>query len=145
MRIIAAHVIPEDIKRFYLGWAKDNFSLNNLDLGKNLLVKADCREWIANQKGTFDLIFLDPPTFSNSKSMMGTWDVQRDYVEMLNQVSRLLGKNGVLLFSTNNRKFKLDQDSLPNLHFQGLSSELLPPDFARNPKIHQVWKIQRMN
>jgi 23S rRNA (guanine2445-N2)-methyltransferase / 23S rRNA (guanine2069-N7)-methyltransferase len=77
--------------------------------------------------------------------MRGTWDVQRDYVEMLNQVSRLLEKSGALLFSTNNRKFKLDQGSLPNLHFQDLSRALLPPDFARNPKIHQVWKIQRVN
>ena len=126
--------VSVDLSGNYLGWAKDNFSLNRLDFRRHLLVKADCREWIANQKGTFDLIFLDPPTFSNSKSMRGTWDVQRDYVDMLNQVSRLLEKDGVLLFSTNNRKFKLDQDSLPNLQFLDLSSELLPPDFARNPK-----------
>jgi 23S rRNA (guanine2445-N2)-methyltransferase / 23S rRNA (guanine2069-N7)-methyltransferase len=77
--------------------------------------------------------------------MWGIWDVQRDYAEMLNQVSRLLEKDGILLFSTNNRKFKLDQDTLPNLQFLDLSNELLPPDFARNPKIHQVWKIQRVN
>ena len=137
--------VSVDLSGNYLGWAKDNFSLNSLDLRRHILVKADCREWIAHQKGTFDLIFLDPPTFSNSRSMRGTWDVQRDYVEMLHQVSRLLEKDGVLLFSTNNRKFKLDQGSLPNLHFQDLSRALLPPDFARNPKIHQVWKIQRVN
>ena len=137
--------VSVDLSGNYLGWAKDNFSLNRLDFRRHLLVKADCREWIANQKGTFDLIFLDPPTFSNSKSMRGTWDVQRDHAEMLNQVSRILEKDGILLFSTNNRKFKLDQDSLPNLHFLNLSSELLPPDFARNPKIHQIWKIQRVN
>ncbi|MEC8593554.1 MAG: class I SAM-dependent methyltransferase, partial [SAR324 cluster bacterium] len=137
--------VSVDLSGNYLGWAKENFSLNSLDFRRHLLVKADCREWIADQKRTFDLIFLDPPTFSNSKSMRGTWDVQRDYEEMLNQVSRLLEKDGVLLFSTNNRRFKLDQDSLPNLLFRDLNKELLPPDFSRNPRIHQVWKIKRVN
>jgi 23S rRNA (guanine2445-N2)-methyltransferase / 23S rRNA (guanine2069-N7)-methyltransferase len=137
--------VSVDLSGNYLGWAKDNFSLNNTDLRKHLLVKADCREWITNQKGSFDLIFLDPPTFSNSKSMRGTWDVKRDYVEMINQATRLLEKNGILLFSTNHRKFKLDKNSLPNLLFEDLCSELLPPDFARNPKIHQVWKIRRVS
>jgi 23S rRNA (guanine2445-N2)-methyltransferase / 23S rRNA (guanine2069-N7)-methyltransferase len=64
---------------------------------------------------------------------------------MINQATRLLEKNGILLFSTNYRKFKLDKNSLPNLLFEDLSSELLPPDFARNPKIHQVWKIRRVS
>jgi 23S rRNA (guanine2445-N2)-methyltransferase / 23S rRNA (guanine2069-N7)-methyltransferase len=137
--------VSVDLSGNYLGWAKDNLSLNKTDPKKHLLVKADCREWVRNQLGCFDLIFLDPPTFSNSKLMRGTWDVQRDYVEMLHQVVRFLDKNGILLFSTNSRKFKLERDSLPNLVFHDLSKELLPLDFARNPRIHQVWKIRHHN
>ena len=133
--------VSVDLSGNYLGWAKENFSLNSLDFRRHLLVKTDCREWIANQKGTFDLIFLDPPTFSNSKSMRGTWDVQRDYVEMLNQGLTLIGKDGVLLFSTNNRRFKLDQDSLPNLLFRDLNKELLPPIFLAIPGFIKFGKL----
>lgn len=141
----ARESVSVDLSKTYLRWAADNFRLNRLNLRRHALVEADCRAWIRTSQQVFDLIFLDPPTFSNSKAMKGTWDVQRDYVELLNQVSRLLAPEGVLLFSTNHRRFKLDPMGLPELSCQNLNDQLLPLDFARNPRIHQVWEIRHKN
>jgi 23S rRNA (guanine2445-N2)-methyltransferase / 23S rRNA (guanine2069-N7)-methyltransferase len=91
----------------------------------------------------FDLIFLDPPTFSNSKSMRATFDVQRDYVPLLRSTARLLNPGGVLIFSNNSRRFKMDVDALPELTIVDITAKTIPRDFARNPRIHNCWQISR--
>jgi 23S rRNA (guanine2445-N2)-methyltransferase / 23S rRNA (guanine2069-N7)-methyltransferase len=89
----------------------------------------------------YDLIFLDPPTFSNSKRMEGTFDVQRDHVDLIIKAVQLLAPGGMLIFSTNHRKFKLEQDFLRDFSVVDISRRTLPRDFERNPRIHSTWEI----
>ena len=132
-----------DMSRVYLDWAQRNLTLNNLDLDHHQLVQADCLEWLKRARQQYGLIFLDPPTFSNSKRMDTTFDVQRDHVALIKRTAGLLIPGGILLFSTNARRFKLDIDGLDGLTAEDLSAATLPPDFARNPRIHRCWKISR--
>jgi len=133
-----------DMSKTYLDWAKNNFELNNLNLDKHQLVRANCMEWLdqaIEEQRKYELIFIDPPTFSNSKRMDNVFDIQRDHVELINKTAKLLTKKGTLIFSTNFRKFKLDESSLINLAVQNISKETLSKDFERNPKIHYCWKL----
>lgn len=132
-----------DMSKTYIDWARKNMALNGFTGSNHELVQADCLEWLASEKGRFDLIFLDPPTFSNSKRMDETFDVQRDHVELLRSTARLLNRNGVLIFSNNNRKFKMDTASLPDLQIEDITQKTIPKDFERNPRIHNCWKITR--
>jgi 23S rRNA (guanine2445-N2)-methyltransferase / 23S rRNA (guanine2069-N7)-methyltransferase len=141
----AAGTTTVDLSRTYLDWAGRNLALNGLDRGHEL-VQADCLEWLgqARREGRrYGLIFLDPPTFSNSKRMEETLDLQRDHGELIQEAARLLAPEGVLIFSTNNRRFKLDRGALEGLDVEDLSRRTLPEDFARNPRIHQCWRLGR--
>ncbi len=137
-----------DMSQTYLDWARKNFALNGLNLYTNKLIQADCLEWIDSEvkssgnKRRYDLIFLDPPTFSNSKSMAVTFDVQRDHVALIKSTVRLLDREGTLIFSTNFRKFKFLQDQLTGLKVDNIGAQTIPRDFARNPKIHYCWHIR---
>ena len=94
----------------------------------------------------YDLVFVDPPTFSNSKSMgRRTWDVQRDHVELLIGVSRLLAREGVALFSCNLRSFKPDVEQLERygVQLEDVTAQSIPHDFERNPRIHQCYLVTR--
>ena len=93
--------------------------------------------------GLYDLIFLDAPTFSNSKRMDGTLDVQRDHVELIRTAAALLSSEGILLFSTNFRRFKLDPALLEEFQVDDIAKKTLPPDFERNPRIHSCFRIMR--
>jgi 23S rRNA (guanine2445-N2)-methyltransferase / 23S rRNA (guanine2069-N7)-methyltransferase len=108
------------------------------------LVQADCLTWLAQAEGQYDLILLDPPTFSNSKRMGGaTFDVQRDHPDLIRMTARrLLAPGGVLLFACNRRGFKLDPAALPGLALKDLSRATLAPDFARRANAHHVWRIE---
>lgn len=141
----AATTTTVDLSHTYLEWAKRNLALNGCEQGHEL-VQADCLEWLgqAEREGRrYGLIFLDPPTFSNSKRMEETLDIQRDHGELIQGAARLLEREGVLIFSTNNRRFKLDEEALDGLAVEDLSRKTLPEDFARNPRIHQCWRIGR--
>jgi 23S rRNA (guanine2445-N2)-methyltransferase / 23S rRNA (guanine2069-N7)-methyltransferase len=126
-----------DLSATYLDWARRNLEMNGIGGSRHELIQADCREWLAHAKERYDLIFLDPPTFSNSKRMEDTLDVQRDHVELLHQALRLLTPGGLLIFSTNHRRFRLNRDALNDWQIEDWSRATLPPDFARDPKIHQ--------
>ncbi len=130
-----------DLSATYLDWARRNLELNGIYGRQHLLIETDCRQWMERAMDRYELIFLDPPTFSNSKRLDETFDVQRDHVELLRQTLRLLTPDGVLIFSTNHRKFRLDVAALADLQIEDWSRRTLPPDFARNPKIHQCWRI----
>jgi len=123
---------------------------NGFDGPQHEFVKSDVMRWIADTRHTnrrFELIFVDPPTFSNSKAMgKRTWDVQRDHVELLIGVSRLLSRNdGEAIFSCNLRSFKPDVDELAKygIVIRDISAETIPADFARNPKIHKCYLVTR--
>ncbi len=132
-----------DLSTAYLDWARRNFDLNGISGSKHQLLQADCLQWLRQTPDRYDLIFLDPPTFSNSKRMLQTFDVQRDHEDLLRRVSQLLAPSGILIFSTNYRKFRLDQNLFADLHCEDWSKRTLPLDFARDPKIHQCWRISR--
>jgi 23S rRNA (cytosine1962-C5)-methyltransferase len=132
-----------DLSNTYLEWARRNFVLNGLDGARHRLVQADARRYVedAVQAGRrFDLIVLDPPSFSNSKRMAGVLDVQRDHASLIRACVALLSSGGELLFSTNLRSFRLDESSLSGLRIEDLSAQTIPPDF-RNRKIHRCWLI----
>ena len=132
-----------DLSRVYLDWAKRNMALNGFSTQKHQFIAADCLEWVKSEKNTYDLILLDPPTFSNSKKMKRSFDVQRDHVSLIQEVTRLLTPNGLLIFSTNFRKFKLDQKALSDLHMEDWTTRTIPPDFQRRTHIHHCWRITR--
>ncbi len=127
----------------YLDWARRNLELSGLHGPRHQLIRADCRQWLIWARDRYDLIFLDPPTFSNSKRLEATFDVQRDHVELIRQTVRLLAPDGTLIFSTNARKFRLDAAALADLRIEDWSRRTLPLDFARDPKIHQCWRLTR--
>ena len=129
----------------YLEWAQKNFSLNNL-IGNNRHIRADSSVWIEEERkkdnpSQYDLIFLDPPTFSNSKRMDDVFDVQRDHVNLINNALALLTGDGTLYFSTNFKRFKLDELTIINANIENISTSTIPEDFSRSPKIHYCWKI----
>ncbi|ODN66809.1 bifunctional 23S rRNA (guanine(2069)-N(7))-methyltransferase RlmK/23S rRNA (guanine(2445)-N(2))-methyltransferase RlmL [Methylophaga muralis] len=135
-----------DMSNTYLGWAKDNMQLNNFVGEQHQFIRADVLAWLndpATKELRFDLIFVDPPTFSNSNKMEGVFDIQRDYIDMLYKVAGMLNQGGEIFFSTNRRDFKLDGSALKGLDIKDISKATLPIDFERNSKIHYCWKIQK--
>lgn len=140
----AASTTTVDLSATYLDWAQRNMELNGLTGTAHSFVRADCRSWLAGQAhldNTYDLIFLDAPTFSNSKGMDGTLDIQRDHAELLRSAARTLSPVGTLLFSTNFRRFRLDPSLSEEFRVVDITGQTLPPDFARNPRIHRCFQI----
>ncbi len=133
-----------DLSRPYLDWARRNLELNGFNGREHVLVQADAIEWLRSAPaGGWDLVFLDPPTFSNSKRMTGTLDVQRDYIDLILATTRLLAAGGELVFSTNFTRFDLDAAALPGLTIEDISRATIPKDFERNPRIHRCFLIRR--
>ncbi|MGI2107558.1 bifunctional 23S rRNA (guanine(2069)-N(7))-methyltransferase RlmK/23S rRNA (guanine(2445)-N(2))-methyltransferase RlmL [Shewanella frigidimarina] len=140
----AKSVTTIDMSNTYINWAKENFALNGLSGAKYDFIQADCLQWIKdNSHQKFELIFIDPPTFSNSKRMEDSWDVQRDHAEMLGGLIKLLSPNGELIFSNNKRKFKMDIEALnqAGIDVTNIDHLCLPLDYKRNPHIHNVWLL----
>lgn len=130
-----------DLSKTYLDWARRNFSLNGFS-DKNRLEQGDVMAWLQACREEYELIFIDPPTFSNSKRMEGVFDVQRDHVELLDLAVARLAPGGVLYFSNNFRKFQLDEHLQERYAVEEITAQTLDPDFARNSKIHRAWRIQ---
>ena len=129
-----------DLSKTYLDWARRNFSLNGFS-DKNRLEQGDVMAWLDSCRDEFDLIFIDPPTFSNSKRMEGVFDVQRDQVQLLDLAMARLAPGGVLYFSNNFRKFQLDENLAARYQIEEITAKTIDPDFARNGKIHRAWKV----
>lgn len=135
-----------DLSHTYLDWAQRNLGANGFREGReHKLVRGDCCQWLKEAEGEFDLIFIDPPTFSNSKSFMGSFDVQRDHVWLLQTASNFLAPGGKLIFSNNFRKFKLDRESLETggLVIEDITSATIPEDYARRGNIHHCFTLQK--
>jgi len=141
----ATESLSLDMSRTYLNWAKDNFSANGLDLSKHKLSQQDCVEWLAKSPvdKLYDVIFLDPPSFSNSKRMEGVLDIQRDHASLIDGAMKHLEEDGQLIFSNNLRKFKIDEAELSGRYaIEDISAKTIDKDFERNQKIHQCWLIK---
>jgi 23S rRNA (guanine2445-N2)-methyltransferase / 23S rRNA (guanine2069-N7)-methyltransferase len=134
-----------DLSNTYLDWAHENLLLNGFGGANHELHRADCLQWLEEQEprgARFDLIFVDPPTFSNSKRMDGVLDVQRDHVGMIRRSLKLLRPSGRLVFSTNYTRFKLDVQALADLSVEDISARTIPKDFERHARIHRCFVIR---
>ena len=132
-----------DMSATYLQWAMKNMALNGFNSKEHHFIEADCLSWLKKQrKPAYDMIFLDPPTFSNSKKMLDVLDVQRDHVDLIKLSMRLLRKGGVLIFSNNYRRFKLDYELLSGFDIKEITQQTIDPDFKRNARIHSCFEIR---
>jgi 23S rRNA (guanine2445-N2)-methyltransferase / 23S rRNA (guanine2069-N7)-methyltransferase len=142
----AASTLSVDMSNTYLNWAQRNFELNGLAPHANGLVQADCRVWLQDnaraREPRFDLIFVDPPTFSNSKRMEGVLDVDRDHPELIDGCARLLAPGGLIVFSANSQRFKLEESLVSRYEIRDISAQTLPKDFERNPRIHRCFEVR---
>ncbi|MEG0026814.1 MAG: bifunctional 23S rRNA (guanine(2069)-N(7))-methyltransferase RlmK/23S rRNA (guanine(2445)-N(2))-methyltransferase RlmL [Raoultibacter sp.] len=140
-----------DLSQTYLDWAQRNMAINGFTGEEHRYVKADVQSWITEERRSgrkYDLIFVDPPTFSNSKSMGSvTWSVQRDHAELLIGVSRLLEEGGIAVFSCNLRNFKPDREKLGRygVSIEDVTPQTIPHDFERNQRIHKCYLVSRTN
>ena len=132
-----------DMSNTYLNWAEQNLLLNDIEGKQHKLIQADCLQWLEKCDRQFDLIFVDPPTFSNSKRMEDSWDVQRDHIKLMTNLKRILRSNGTIVFSNNKRGFKMDFAKLEEVGLSAveISHKTLPLDFERNKQIHNCWLV----
>lgn len=141
----AASTTSVDLSNTYLSWSKENFVLNGLTVDhadeQHQFFASDCFEWLKEGHEQYDLVFIDPPTFSNSKKFYGTFDVQRDHLSLLKRAMNRLTTDGTLYFSNNYRGFEMDEEILAFFDVEEITSETIGPDFKRNQKIHRAWKI----
>ena len=139
-----------DLSNTYLQWGERNMELNGLMNGHQEFVRADCVEWVQQTRHTkmrWDLVFVDPPTFSNSAKMRTRgWDVQRDHAELLIGVSRLLTRGGAAVFSCNLRGFKLDRETIERAGVQvvDITDKTIPLDFERHAQVHHCFVLRRI-
>lgn len=136
-----ASVKSVDMSKTYLNWAKDNFRLNNLTIDAHEWLHSDVFTYLKEESQSFDLIFCDPPSFSNSKRMEGSFDVQRDHAGLVRLCMNRLKKGGVLYFSNNLRTFKLDESIQNAFNVKDISLKSIPKDFT-DLKIHKCFKIE---
>lgn len=139
----ASSSLSIDMSNTYLDWAQRNFDLNSLRSSKHQLLRADCLKWLEADSEQYDVILLDPPTFSNSKKMDSVLDIQRDHGDMIRATMAKLAPEGILIFSNNFRKFKMDELTLRQFDCENITPKTLDVDFERNPRIHNVWLITR--
>lgn len=138
----AKTTLSVDMSNTYTEWARRNIELNEFSERDHKVVRADCFEWLRKSEDEFDLIFMDPPTFSNSKKMAGVLDIQRDHVDLIDLAMARLHKEGELVFSNNYRRFELDPSLSERYNIENITRQSLDPDFERNQKIHQCWVLR---
>jgi len=141
----ASSITTVDMSNTYLNWAQDNFALNKLNGHKYQFIQADCLDWLKKNTTAFDIVFIDPPTFSNSKRMEDSFDVQRDHVALITDALKSLAVGGEIFFTNNKRNFKMDFEAMEalGLKAQAMSDVTRDKDFARNKHIHNSWSITR--
>lgn len=130
-----------DLSNTYLQWAKRNFEHNQLDLNRHQFIQTDCLSWLKQTRDFFDVIFLDPPSFSNSKRMDHTMVVQRDQEILIDAAMARLSHGGMLYFSTNFRRFKLSSEIEERYQVKNITDSTIDIDFKRNQRIHHCFKI----
>lgn len=138
----AATTTSIDLSNTYTSWGKENFELNHIPLEHHKIIRGDCLKIIKElnlQKERFDVIIIDPPTISRSKKMDQLFDIQQDYLFLLAQAIQLLAPQGLIFFSTNSKKFRLDPQAFPSCRFEEITAKTTPLDF--HTPIHRCWKI----
>lgn len=138
----AKHVTSVDLSSTYQDWAKKNFEHNQISLKEHNFIVQSALEYLAKAQAKFDLIFLDPPTFSNSKKMTEDFEVEKDQVMLIKNCLRLLSDDGVLYFSNNKRKFKLTPEIQDMANVLDITEKTIPLDF-RDPRVHHCFRITK--
>ncbi|VAW64346.1 23S rRNA (guanine(2445)-N(2))-methyltransferase / 23S rRNA (guanine(2069)-N(7))-methyltransferase [hydrothermal vent metagenome] len=141
-----ANTTSIDMSNTYINWSKRNFELNNLLSDKHTFIKADCLKWLMqaeSESKRYQFIFIDPPTFSNSKSMEDMFDVQRDHLALIEIAVMLLEEGGEIIFSNNFKKFKLDKLLMEKYQVENITPSTIPEDFKRNPRVHHCFIIKK--
>lgn len=137
-----AEVTSVDMSATYIEWAQRNFQINHLELSKHHFVQKDALQYLEQvPTSKFDLIFLDPPTFSNSKRMLNSFDVERDQALILKQSMQRLNRNGTLYFSNNKRNFKLESKLSEQFDIKDITKDTIPQDF-HDQKIHTCFRVR---
>lgn len=136
-----------DMSNTYTAWGKDNYLLNSISLDKHQIVRADCLKFLdkaIQDREIYDLIVIDPPTISRSKKMDQLFDIQVDYIPLLEKGLDLLSPGGTLFFSTNSRKFIFDVSLFKGCQIFEVTDKTIPIDF-RDAKAHRCWKLTKNN
>lgn len=145
----ASRTLTVDMSSTYLEWARRNMAINGFRGREHVFHRADCLQWLASEsawvKERYGLIFMDPPTFSNSKRMDETLDIQRDHAQLIEQAMQLLEEDGVLIFSNNYRRFKMDDAIVQKYAVKDITRGSIPEDFSRNARIHNCWELRWSN
>ncbi len=137
----AESTMTVDLSSSYLAWCRQNLCLNGFGGPAHETIRADCLGWLSSCKGMFDIIFADPPTYSNTGKKGIRFDVQKDHVRLIDLAMRLLAPGGLMLFSCNYRKFRLDQGVGERYSARDITGATIPPDFSRNRRVHKCWEI----
>ena len=137
----AAKVTTVDMSNTYMNWAKQNFEINQIPEDDHLFYTQDVFKFLDDHHKKYDLIFLDPPTFSNSKKMDGTLDILRDHMDLVSRTMNLLKEDGLLIFSTNYRDFKIDESLVQEFDVKDITKDTIPQDF-RSQKIHHCYEVR---
>ncbi|GAB5414119.1 MAG: bifunctional 23S rRNA (guanine(2069)-N(7))-methyltransferase RlmK/23S rRNA (guanine(2445)-N(2))-methyltransferase RlmL [Congregibacter sp.] len=140
----AASTTSVDLSNAYLAWLERNLSLNELTGKRHTIVRADVLHWLRDGDSQFDVIFLDPPSFSNSAKMLGTFDVQRDHAGLIKLAMTRLAADGRLYFSNNRKKFRLDEALGAAFTCRDITKATLDPDFVRPSAPHSCWEIRHL-
>ncbi|MDK9558191.1 bifunctional 23S rRNA (guanine(2069)-N(7))-methyltransferase RlmK/23S rRNA (guanine(2445)-N(2))-methyltransferase RlmL [Marinobacter sp. M216] len=141
----ASRSLSLDMSKTYVRWAEDNLALNGIDPKRHRVEQADCLAWLAEKPSPdqrFDMIFMDPPTFSNSARMAGVLDIQKDHSRLVRQAMQRLSSEGLLIFSNNFRRFKLDEELASEFDVEEVGRSTIDKDFQRNARIHHCWHIR---
>ncbi|MCA2959149.1 MAG: class I SAM-dependent methyltransferase [Silvanigrellales bacterium] len=144
----ATETVSVDLSNTYLEWARENMRMNGFDPenGIHSFLREDAMRALSDLKfqgRKFDLLFVDPPSFSNSKKMVGHFDVQEHHADLLLACSKVLSEDGIIFFSNNNRKFKLDENALSGIFsYESMTEKTLPDDF-RSRRIHNSWLLRK--
>ncbi len=137
----ALSTVSVDANANYLDWAMKNMQINGFNTMNHFFYKEDCLSFLRNNRDVFDLIFCDPPTFSNSKGR-DTFDVQRDHGYLIRSCMRHLSSDGVLIFSTNYTRFKMFGELYEDFIIEDITESTIGDDFARNSRIHRCYRIR---
>ncbi len=135
-----------DLSANYNRWGEQNFELNGLVSEEYSFHSSDTADFLVdarNKLKRYDIIIVDPPTFSNSRKMEGIFDIQRDYISLIKACLDLLDKDGYIIFSTNYTKFNFDPSRFKNIQLENITNTTIDEDFSKKNKPHRCWKIEK--
>jgi 23S rRNA (guanine2445-N2)-methyltransferase / 23S rRNA (guanine2069-N7)-methyltransferase len=135
----ARQTVSVDTSSTYLDWGKQNFRLNRFDPESHRFIRRDVFSFLHTDAGLYELIFIDPPTFSNRKGNDSDFDVQRDHSLLIDLAAQRLSDNGIIIFSNNYRRFELDPELYDRYRVEDITEATIPSDFNRNPGIHRIY------